>query len=195
FGLRYVGMLPPVVPVYRSVREARGGLRGRGWTVVTHGVPIAVRRVVRARRRAGAPQAPLFQIAAGPAHNSNDPIDIDFESEEFIGGAETEEETEAEVSESGREEDNDPEWHDTQDILQVERAEQSANRVTLVLEEPLSQGLGGEDESVVGRYVALGTGGAHQSAAASVAGADPRDPSWRLRDPKTADELRDLIRR
>ncbi|KAH9298081.1 hypothetical protein KI387_029763, partial [Taxus chinensis] len=26
------GMLPPVAPVYRSVREARGGPRGRGWT-------------------------------------------------------------------------------------------------------------------------------------------------------------------
>ncbi|KAH9295683.1 hypothetical protein KI387_039271, partial [Taxus chinensis] len=52
-----------------------------------------------------------------------------------------EEETEAEASESGGEEDSDPEWHDTQDILQAERAEQSAERVTLVSEEPLSQGL------------------------------------------------------
>ncbi|KAH9326642.1 hypothetical protein KI387_006820, partial [Taxus chinensis] len=94
-----------------------------------------------------------------------------------------EEETKAEVSESGGEEDSDPEWHDTQDILQVERAEQSVERVTLVSEEPLSQGLGGEDESIVGRYVAPGIGGVHQSAVASVAGADPRDPSWRPRDP------------
>ncbi|KAH9300006.1 hypothetical protein KI387_011589, partial [Taxus chinensis] len=53
------------------------------------------RWVVRARGRAGAPQAPLLQIAAGPAHSSDDPIDIDSESEEFTGG-ETEEETEAE---------------------------------------------------------------------------------------------------
>ncbi|KAH9311448.1 hypothetical protein KI387_026483, partial [Taxus chinensis] len=90
------------------VREARGGPRGRGWTIVTPGVPIAARRVVRARGRAGAPQAPLLQIAVGPTHSSNDPIDIDSESEEFIGG-ETEEDTE---------EDSDPEWHDTQDIMQ-----------------------------------------------------------------------------
>ncbi|KAH9303229.1 hypothetical protein KI387_014812, partial [Taxus chinensis] len=122
-------------------------------------------------------------IAAGPAHSSDDPIDIDSESEEFTGG-ETEEETEdMEVSESGGEEDSDPEWHDTQEILQAERAEQSAERVTLVSEEFPSQDLGGEDESVVGCYVAPDTGGGHQSAAASVAGADPRDPSWRPRDP------------
>ncbi|KAH9313638.1 hypothetical protein KI387_022265, partial [Taxus chinensis] len=87
---------------------------------------------------------------------------------------ETEEETE---------EDSDPEWHDTQDIMQVERAEQSAERVTLISEEPLSQGHGGEDESVAGRYVAPATGGVPQLAAASVAGADPRDPSWRPSDP------------
>ncbi|KAH9307912.1 hypothetical protein KI387_035823, partial [Taxus chinensis] len=62
------------------------------------------------------------------------------------------------------------------------RAEQSAERVTLVSEEPLSQGLGGEDESIAGCYVALATGGAHQSAVTSVAGADPRDPSWRPGD-------------
>ncbi|KAH9295713.1 hypothetical protein KI387_039301, partial [Taxus chinensis] len=49
-------------------------------------------------------------------------------------------------------------------------------RVTLVSEEPLSQGHGGEDESVVGRYVAPATGGVPQSVAASVVGADPRDP-------------------
>ncbi|KAH9320053.1 hypothetical protein KI387_021822, partial [Taxus chinensis] len=61
---------------------------------------------------------------------------------------EMEEETEAEASESGGEEDNDPEWHDTQDILQAERAKQSVERVTLVSEEPLSQGLDGEDESI-----------------------------------------------
>ncbi|KAH9296632.1 hypothetical protein KI387_040220, partial [Taxus chinensis] len=46
-------------------------------------------------------------------------------------------------------EDSDPEWHDTQDIMQVERAKQSTERVTLVSEEPLSQGHG-EDESVAG---------------------------------------------
>ncbi|KAH9319000.1 hypothetical protein KI387_020769, partial [Taxus chinensis] len=63
------------------------------------------------------------------------------------------------------------------------RAEQSAERVTLASEEPLSQGLGGEDESVVGCYVALGIGGVHQSAATSVAGSDPMDPSWRPGDP------------
>ncbi|KAH9322472.1 hypothetical protein KI387_017111, partial [Taxus chinensis] len=57
------------------------------------------RRVVRARGRAGAPQAPLLQITASLTHSSNDPIDIDSESEEFTGG-ETEEETEAEVSKS-----------------------------------------------------------------------------------------------
>ncbi|KAH9298724.1 hypothetical protein KI387_030406, partial [Taxus chinensis] len=113
-----------------SVREARGGPRGRGWTVVTPGIPIAARRVVRARGRAGAPQAPLLRIAMGPAHSSDDPIDIDSESEEFTGG-----ETEEEI-----EEDSDPEWHDTQDIMQAERAEQSAERVTLASEEPLSQG-------------------------------------------------------
>ncbi|KAH9301796.1 hypothetical protein KI387_013379, partial [Taxus chinensis] len=63
------------------------------------------------------------------------------------------------------------------------RAEQSAERVTLFSEEPLSQGHGGEDKSIVGCYVAPATGGAPQSAAASVAGADPRDPSWRPGDP------------
>ncbi|KAH9310247.1 hypothetical protein KI387_044192 [Taxus chinensis] len=183
FGLPYMGMLPPVAPVYRSVREARGGPRGRGWIVVTPGVPIAARRIVCARGRAGAPQAPLLQISVGPAHSSDDPIEVDSESKEFTGG-ETEEETE----------DSDPEWHDTQDIMQAERAEQSAERVTLVSEEPLSQGHG-EDESVAGRYVAPATGAAPQSAAASVAGADPIDPSWRPGDPKTADEWRDLIRR
>ncbi|KAH9316682.1 hypothetical protein KI387_025309, partial [Taxus chinensis] len=49
--------------------------------------------------------------------------------------------------------------------------------------EPLSQGHGREDESVVGRYIAPVTGAAPQSAAASVAGADPIDPSWRPGDP------------
>ncbi|KAH9290636.1 hypothetical protein KI387_034753, partial [Taxus chinensis] len=91
-------MLPPMAPVYRSVREARGGPRGRGWTVITPGIPIAVRRIVRARGRAGAPRAPLLQIVAGLTHSSDDPIDIDSESEEFIEGG-SEEETE----------DNDPE--------------------------------------------------------------------------------------
>ncbi|KAH9296322.1 hypothetical protein KI387_039910, partial [Taxus chinensis] len=51
------------------------------------------RSVVRAQGRAGAPQAPLLRITAGPAHSSDDPIDIDSESEEFTGG-EMEEETE-----------------------------------------------------------------------------------------------------
>ncbi|KAH9299894.1 hypothetical protein KI387_044117 [Taxus chinensis] len=173
-----MGMLPPVAPVYRSVREARGGPRGRGWTVVTPGVPIAARRVVRAQGRAGAPQAPLLQIATGLAHSSDDPINVDSESEEFTGG-ETEEETE---------EESDPKWYDTQDIMQVARAEQCAERETLVSEEPLSQGHGGEDESVAGCYVAPAMGGVPQLAVASVAGADPRDPSWRPGDPKTADE-------
>ncbi|KAH9330290.1 hypothetical protein KI387_002398, partial [Taxus chinensis] len=122
-------MLPPVVSVYRSVRESRGGPRGRGWIVITPGIPIAARRIVRARGRAGAPRAPLLQIAAGPAHSSNDPIDIDSDSEELTEGG-SEEETD----------DSDPEWHDTQDIMQAERDEQSAERVTLVSEEPLSQG-------------------------------------------------------
>ncbi|KAH9322927.1 hypothetical protein KI387_017566, partial [Taxus chinensis] len=135
-----------------SVWEARGGPRGQGWTIVTPGVPIAARRVVRARGRAGAPQAPLLQIHASPAHSSDDPIDIDSESEEFTGGEMEEETEDMEVSESGGEEDNDLEWHDTQEILQAERAEQSAERVTLVSEELPSQDLGGEDESVAGRY-------------------------------------------
>ncbi|KAH9296970.1 hypothetical protein KI387_028652, partial [Taxus chinensis] len=56
-------------------------------------------------------------------------------------------------------------------------------RVTLASEEPLSQGLGGEDESVGGRYVSPATGGAQQLVVASVVGADPRDPSWRPGDP------------
>ncbi|KAH9291921.1 hypothetical protein KI387_042891, partial [Taxus chinensis] len=171
FGLPYAGMLPPAAPVYRSVREARGGPRGRGWTVITPGTPIAARRVVRARGRAGAPRAPLLQIAAGPAHSSDDPIDIDSDSEEFTEGG-SEEQTD----------DSDPEWHDTQDILQAERAEQSAERETLASEEPLSQGHGGEDESVAGRHVAPTTGAAPQSAAASAAGAGPSDPSWRPSD-------------
>ncbi|KAH9311976.1 hypothetical protein KI387_027011, partial [Taxus chinensis] len=55
------------------------------------------RQVVRARGRVGAPQAPLLQIVVGPTHSSDDPIDIDSESEEFTGG-EMEEETEAKVS-------------------------------------------------------------------------------------------------
>ncbi|KAH9330064.1 hypothetical protein KI387_002172, partial [Taxus chinensis] len=184
FCLPYAGMLPPVAPVYRSVREARGGPRGQGWTVITLGIPIAARRIVRARGRAGAPRAPLLQIAAGPAHSSDDPIDIDSDSEEFSEGR-TEEETE----------DSDPEWHDTQDIMQAERAEQSAEKDTLVSEEPLSQGYGGEDESVTGKHVAPATGAAPQSATASTAGAGPSDPSWMPGDPKTVDEWRDLIRK
>ncbi|KAH9304838.1 hypothetical protein KI387_009242, partial [Taxus chinensis] len=146
-------------PVCRSVREARGGPRGRGWTVVTPGIPIAARRVVHARGRAGAPQAPLLWIVAGPAHSSDDPIDIDSESEEFTWG-EIEEENE---------EDSDPKWHDTQDIMRAARAKQTAERVDLVLEEPLSQSHGGEDESVLGFHIALAMGGAPQSSTASVA--------------------------
>ncbi|KAH9317880.1 hypothetical protein KI387_019649, partial [Taxus chinensis] len=92
FSLAYVDMLPPMVLVFISVREARGGPRGRGWTVVTPGVPIAARRVVRAQVRVDAPQEPLLWIAVGLAHSSDDPIDIDSESEEFIRG-ETEEDT------------------------------------------------------------------------------------------------------
>ncbi|KAH9305130.1 hypothetical protein KI387_009534, partial [Taxus chinensis] len=51
------------------------------------------RRVVRTLARTGAPQAPLLWIATSPAHSSDDPIDIDSDSEEFTGG-EMEEETE-----------------------------------------------------------------------------------------------------
>ncbi|KAH9332111.1 hypothetical protein KI387_043692 [Taxus chinensis] len=105
-------MLPPVAPVYRSVREARGGPRGRGWIVVTPGIPIAARGIVRARGRAGAPRAPLLRITAGPAHSSDDPIDIDSDSEESTEGG-SEEQTD----------ESDLEWHDTQDIMQAERAE------------------------------------------------------------------------
>ncbi|KAH9306256.1 hypothetical protein KI387_010660, partial [Taxus chinensis] len=64
----------------------------------------------------------------------------------------------------------------------VERAEQSTERVTLVSEEPLSQGHGGEDKSVAGRYVSPATGAAPQSTAASPKGAGPSDPSWRPGD-------------
>ncbi|KAH9331898.1 hypothetical protein KI387_004006, partial [Taxus chinensis] len=63
------------------------------------------------------------------------------------------------------------------------RAEQSVERATLVSEEPLSKGHGGEDESVAGCYIASITGASPQSAAASMAGADPIDPSWRPGDP------------
>ncbi|KAH9289143.1 hypothetical protein KI387_033260, partial [Taxus chinensis] len=64
----------------------------------------------------------------------------------------------------------------------AERVEQSAERETLVSEEFPSQVVGGEDESIVGCYVDPRTGGGHQLAAASVAGTDPRDPSWRPGD-------------
>ncbi|KAH9328004.1 hypothetical protein KI387_000112, partial [Taxus chinensis] len=47
----------------------------------------------------------------------------------------------------------------------VERAEQSAEKDTLVSEEPLSHGHGGEDELVAGRHVAPTTGAAPQSVA------------------------------
>ncbi|KAH9328005.1 hypothetical protein KI387_000113, partial [Taxus chinensis] len=75
----------------------------------------------------------------GPAHSSDDPIDIDSDSEEFTKGG-TKEETE----------DSDLEWHETQDIMQAKRAKQSAEKDTLVSEEPLSQGHGREDESIAG---------------------------------------------
>ncbi|KAH9325937.1 hypothetical protein KI387_006115, partial [Taxus chinensis] len=65
----------------------------------------------------------------------------------------------------------------------AERAERSAERETLVSEEPLSRGHGGDDESVAGRHVAPTTGAAPQSTVASVVGAGPSDPSWRLGDP------------
>ncbi|KAH9311689.1 hypothetical protein KI387_026724, partial [Taxus chinensis] len=67
--------------------------------------------------------------------------------------------------------------------MQAMRAEQSAERVTLVSEEPLSQGHGGEDESVAGCYVAPVIGVAPQLVVASVAGVDPIDPAWRPSDP------------
>ncbi|KAH9289952.1 hypothetical protein KI387_034069, partial [Taxus chinensis] len=72
---------------------ARGGPKGWGWNVVTPSVPVIARRVVHTRERASAPQAPILQIAASPAHSSEYPIDIDSESEDFTEG-ETEEETE-----------------------------------------------------------------------------------------------------
>ncbi|KAH9319048.1 hypothetical protein KI387_020817, partial [Taxus chinensis] len=120
-----------------SIHEAQGGLIGQGWTIFTPGTPIVTRRVVRARGRASAPQEPLLQIAAGPAHSSDEPIDVDSESKEFTGG-DTEEETEdMEISEMGGGDESDPEWHDTQEILQAERAERSAERANLVSEELL----------------------------------------------------------
>ncbi|KAH9318723.1 hypothetical protein KI387_020492, partial [Taxus chinensis] len=100
------------------------------------------------------------------------PIDIDSDSEEHTEGG-SEEQTD----------ESDPEWHDTQDILRVEREEQSAERETVASEEPLSRGHGGDDESVTGCHVAPTTGAAPQSAAASAAGAGPGDPSWRPGDP------------
>lgn len=125
---------------------------------------------------------PLLWIVTGPTHSSDDPIDIDSESEEFTGG-QTEEETEdVEISELGGEEYSDPELHDTQEILQAKREEQSAERVTLVSEELLSQDLRREDESMVGCHVVPDIGQGHQSVTASVVGADPRDPSWRPED-------------
>ncbi|KAH9301363.1 hypothetical protein KI387_012946, partial [Taxus chinensis] len=74
---------------------ARGCPRGWGWTIVTPSIPNAAKQVVHARGTSGAPQAPLLQIATGPAHSSDEPIDIDSKSKEFTEG-ETEEETEAE---------------------------------------------------------------------------------------------------
>ncbi|KAH9300757.1 hypothetical protein KI387_012340, partial [Taxus chinensis] len=95
FGLPYIDMLPPAGLVYISICEAWGGPRGgRGWTMVTPGVPIAVRRVVHARGAASAPRAPLLMIGAAPAHSGegDEPIDVDSDSEEFTR-EETEEET------------------------------------------------------------------------------------------------------
>ncbi|KAH9317683.1 hypothetical protein KI387_019452, partial [Taxus chinensis] len=60
------------------------------------------RRIVHARGRAGAPRAPLLQIAAGHTHSSDDLIDIDSDSKELTEGG-SEEQTD----------DSDPEWHDT----------------------------------------------------------------------------------
>ncbi|KAH9288711.1 hypothetical protein KI387_032828, partial [Taxus chinensis] len=65
----------------------------------------------------------------------------------------------------------------------AERAEQSVERETLVSEEPLSQGHGGDDESIAGRHVAPTTGAAPQSVVVSAVGAGPSDPSWRPGDP------------
>ncbi|KAH9291498.1 hypothetical protein KI387_043311, partial [Taxus chinensis] len=65
----------------------------------------------------------------------------------------------------------------------AERAEQSTERVTLVSEEFLSQDLGGDGESVAGHHIAPDVGEGHQSVETLVAGADPRDPSWRPGDP------------
>ncbi|KAH9309153.1 hypothetical protein KI387_037064, partial [Taxus chinensis] len=63
------------------------------------------------------------------------------EPEEFIGG-ETEEEIEdMEISELGEEEDINPKWHDSQEILQAERVEQSVEMETLVSEELTAQDL------------------------------------------------------
>ncbi|KAH9331392.1 hypothetical protein KI387_003500, partial [Taxus chinensis] len=83
----------------------------------------------------------------------------------------TEEETEdMEISEMGGVDDSDPKWYDTQEILQAERAERSAERMTLVSGEvTLSQDLGGDGESIAGHHVALDVDEGHQSMPASVA--------------------------
>ncbi|KAH9290693.1 hypothetical protein KI387_034810, partial [Taxus chinensis] len=50
----------------------------------------------------------------------------------------------------------------------AERVEQSAERVTLVSEELLSQDLGGDGEAVAGCHAAPDVGEGHQSVAVSV---------------------------
>ncbi|KAH9290864.1 hypothetical protein KI387_034981, partial [Taxus chinensis] len=63
------------------------------------------------------------------------------------------------------------------------RAERSEERVTLVSEELLFRDPGGDGKSVIGCHIAPDVGEGHQSVAASLASADPRDPSWRPGDP------------
>ncbi|KAH9307989.1 hypothetical protein KI387_035900, partial [Taxus chinensis] len=149
FGLPYVDMLPLVVPVYKTIQEARKGPRGDpGWIVVTPGVPIVVRCVVCARQEAGAPRAPLLQIVAAPTHSGeeDEPIDVDSKFEEYTGDETKEESVGEEMGEEGlggetgeathmEEEESDPEWHDTQDMLRV------------AWEGPPPQDGGGDDES------------------------------------------------
>ncbi|KAH9323991.1 hypothetical protein KI387_043932 [Taxus chinensis] len=47
---------------------------------------------------------------------------------------------------------------------------------------------------MAGCHFVLDVGEARQSVAVSVAGTDPRDPTWRPGDPTTAEGWRDLIR-
>ncbi|KAH9307571.1 hypothetical protein KI387_035482 [Taxus chinensis] len=149
--------------VYRTIQEARKGPRGDpSWIVVILGVPIVVRWVVHARQAAGAPRAPLLQIVAAPAHSGeqDEPIDLDFDSEEDTGD-ETEESVGEDMEDEGvgvgtgeaahvEEEESDPEWHDTQEMLRAAYEEASAERETLVSESTLPHGGEGDDESVIG---------------------------------------------